>query len=122
MQLHTLLSVKLNKIIHIALLKQIVEQCHLTYMGQSFKAVYLLSFFSFLRLSNLVPHCVGDFSPLKHIARGDLIFKPGKVVVLIKWSKTMQKNNQVKLISVPRLLKSPICPVRALSNALALIP
>ena len=70
----------------------------------------------------MVPHCVGDFSPLKNLARGDVIFKPGKVVVLIKWSKTMQKNNQVKLISVPRLQKSPICPVRALSNALALTP
>ena len=34
----------------------------------------------------------------------------------------MQKNNQVKLISIPRLLKSPICPVRAVSNTLALTP
>ena len=34
----------------------------------------------------------------------------------------MQKNNQIKLISVPRLLKSPICPVHAISNALALSP
>ena len=90
-------------------------------MGKIFKAVYLLIFFHFLRLSNFVPHCVRDFSPLKHLAR-DVMFKPGTVVVLIKWSKTMHKNNQVKLISVPRLLESPICPVRALSNALALTP
>ena len=89
-------------------------------MGPIFKTVYLLNFFSFLRLSNLVPHCVGDFSPLMHLARGDAIFKPGKTVVLIKLSKTMQKNNQIKLISVPRLLKSPICQVGAISNALAL--
>ena len=59
-QLHAPLSVKLNKVIDIALLKQIVQQCDLTYMGQIFKAVYLLSFFSFLRLSNLVPHCARD--------------------------------------------------------------
>ena len=51
-----------------------------------------------------------------------MIFKPGKIVALIKWSKTMQKNNQVKLISIPRLLKSPICPVCVLSNVLALTP
>ena len=121
-QSHTPLSVKLNQVIDIALLKRMVEQCDLTYMGQFFKPEYLLSFYSFLRLSNLVPHCVGDFSPLKHLARVDVIFKPGKVVVLIKWSKTMQKNNQIKLISLPRLLKSPICPVCALSNALALTP
>ena len=121
-QLHPPLSVKPNKVIDINLLTQIVRQCDLTYMGQIFKAVYLLSFFSFLRLSNLVPHCAGAFSPLKQLARGDVIFKPSKIVLLIKWSKTMQKNNQVKLISVPRLLKSPICSVRAVANALALTP
>ena len=121
-QIHAPFAVKLNKIIDIALLKRIVHQCDLTYMGQIFKAIYLLSFFSFLRLSNLVPHCVGAFSPLRHLARGDLIFKPEKVIIMIKWSKTMQKNNQLKLISIPRLPKSPICPVHALSNALALTP
>ena len=121
-QIHAPLSVKLNKIIDIALLKQIVHQCDLTYMGQIFKAIYLLSFFSFLRLSNLVPHCVGAFSPLRHLARGDLIFKPEKVIVMIKWSKTMQKNNQLKLISIPRLAKSPICPVRAQIKCLGLNP
>ena len=42
-QIHAPLSVKLNKIIDIALLKQIVHQCDLTYMGQIFKAIYLLS-------------------------------------------------------------------------------
>ena len=54
-QLPAPLSVKLDKVIDIALLKQIVQQCDLTCMGQIFKAVYLLSFFLFLRLSNLVP-------------------------------------------------------------------
>ena len=91
-------------------------------MGQIFKGLYLLSFFSFLRLSNLVPHSCTGFSPLKHLARGDIIFKPGKILVLVKWSKTMQNNNQVKLISVPRIAGSPLCPVRAISNLLTLTP
>ena len=73
-----LYSVKLNKVIDIVSLKQIVEQCDLTYMGQIFKAVYLL--FLILEAVNLVPHCVGDFSPLKHLARRDSIFNPGKLV------------------------------------------
>ena len=59
-------------------------------------------FFSFLRLSNLVPHVVTQYSPLKHLSRGDVIFRPGKAVILVKWSKTMQNNDQVKLITVPR--------------------
>ena len=120
-QLHAPLQVKL-KIIDVNLLKKIVAQCDLTYMGQIFKGLYLLSFFSFLRLSNLVPHACAGFSPLKHLARGDIIFKPGKILVLVKWSKTMQNNNQIKLIFVPRIAGSLLCPVRAISNLLALTP
>ena len=69
-QRHVPLVVKLNKIIDIPMLSKIVEQCDFTYMGQIFKALYLLSFYSFLRISNLVPHAVSKFSPFKHLARG----------------------------------------------------
>ena len=44
-QLHAPLQVKLNKIIDVKLLKDIISQCDLTYMGQIFKGLYLLSFF-----------------------------------------------------------------------------
>ena len=73
---------------------------------------------SFLRLSNLVPHSCTGFSLLKHLAKGDIIFKPRKVLVLVKWSETMQNNNQVTLISVHRIAGSPLCPVCAISNLL----
>ena len=69
-QRHTPLVIKLNKIIDISMLTQIVEKCDYTYTGQIFKALYLLSFYSFLHISNLVPHAVSKFSPLKHLARG----------------------------------------------------
>ena len=121
-QIHAPLSVKLKKVIDIPLLKSIVDQCDYTYMGQIFKCVYLLSFYSFFYMSNLVPHSIQEFSPLKHLARGDLIFKSNKVVLLLKWSKTMQCNNEIKLIHVPRIPRSSICPVAALSNLLALTP
>ena len=121
-QLHAPLTVKLHKIIDIPLLVKISEECDYMYMGQIYKALYLLSFFSFLRMSNLVPHSVATFSPLKQLARADVIFKPGKMIIIVKWSKTMQNNNQIKLITVPRILNSPICPVRAVSNLLTLTP
>ena len=75
-QRHSPLVIKLNKIIDIPMLLQIVEQFDFTYMSQIFKALYLLSFYSFLRISNLVSHAVSKFSPLKHLARGDIIFSP----------------------------------------------
>ena len=121
-QLHAPLTVKLNKIIDVSLLIKISEECDYMYMGQIYKALYLLSFFSFLRRSNLVSHSIAAFSPLKQLARADVIFKPGKMIIIVKWFKTMQNNNQIKLITIPRILNSPICPVRASSNLLALTP
>ena len=121
-QLSTPMNVRLRKIIDIPLLSKIVEQCNFTYMGQVFKALYLLAFYSFLRMSNLVPHSMASFSPLRQLAQGDVIFKPGKIVVLVKWSKTMQFSKDVKLITVPKIPGSPLCPVTAISDLLLLTP
>ena len=43
-------------------LNSIALQCDSMYMGQIFKAVYLLAFFSFLRISNLVPHSISSLT------------------------------------------------------------
>ena len=52
MVLHKPFKVQLKKVIDIPTLQLIVRLCDTTYMGQVFKAVYTLAFFSFLRLSN----------------------------------------------------------------------
>ena len=121
-QLTAPMNVKFKKIIDIPLLLKIVEQCNFTYMGQVFKPLYLLAFYSFLRMSNLVPHSMAAFSPLKQLAQGDIIFKPGKMVVLVKWSKILQYAKDVKLITVPAITGSPLVPVSAISNLLLLTP
>ena len=84
------LKVQLKKIIDIHTLHLIVKVCDSTYVGKIFKAVYTLAFFSFLRLSNLVPHTVNLYSPLYQLARGDVILAPPVIQLLVKWSKTLQ--------------------------------
>ena len=44
------------------------------------------------------------------------------MIIIVKWSNTMQNNNQIKLLTVPRIPNSTICPARAISNLLALTP
>ena len=88
--------------------------------GRFLKDLYLLSFYSFLRFSNLVPHAVTQFLPLKHLARGDIIFRHYKIVVMVKCTKTMQ--DQVKLLIIPAISRSKLCPVSAISNLLCLTP
>ena len=93
----TPVKIKLNNIVDIPFLTALVKKCDSTYMGQIFKVAYLISFFGFLRLSNLAPHSMAAFSFLKHLAKGDVIFSNSGVILLIKWSKTLQIQNQAKL-------------------------
>ena len=96
MILHKPFKVQLKNIIDINTLQLMVRTCESTYIGQIFKAIYTLAFFSFLRLSNLVPLSGHGFSPVQ-LARGDIIFAQPGMHVLIKWSKTMQTRNTVKI-------------------------
>ena len=121
-QLSAPMNVKLKKVIDVPLLLQIIDQCNYTYMGQVFKPLYLLAFYSFLRMSNLVPHSMAAFSPLRHLAQGDVMYRKDKIVLLIKWSKTMQYAKDAKLITIPKIPGSPLCPVTAISNLLLLTP
>ena len=60
------------------------------------------------------------FQPLKQLAQGGVFFPPG-AQILLKWSKTLQMNNSVRLIKVSYLASAPICPVSALKT-LSLTP
>ena len=120
--MHRPFKFQLKKVIDIPTLQLIVRLCDSTYMGQIFKAVYTLAFFSFLRLSNLVPHSQKLYGPLHQLARGDTIFAPPGLHVLIKWSKTLQSRNVVKFLKIPSLGSNPICPVKAIKNVLSITP
>ena len=114
---HRHIKVNLKRIIDIQTLQLIIRTCDLTYMGQVFKAVYTLAFFSLLLLSNLVLHTI--FSSVSF--RGDVIFASQGIHILIKWSKKIQTRN-VKILKIPFLGCNPIYPVVAVKNLLAITP
>ena len=120
--LHKPFKFQLKRLIDIPTRQLIVRLCDTTYMGQVFKAVYTLAFFSFVRLSNLVPHSQKLYSPLYQLARGDIIFAPPGLHILVKWSKTLQSRNVVKVLKIPSLGSNPICPVNAIKNLLSITP
>ena len=120
--LNKLFTATIKKIIDIPLLKDIINICDTMWMGQVFKSLYLTAFFSFLRISNMVLQTVAAFSPLEQLTRGDVFFAPPGVHLLIKWSKTMQMRDSVRLLKLPLLQGSPLCPVQALKNLLLLSP
>ena len=122
MALHKAFKVKLKKIVDLHTLQLITRSCDFTYMGQIYKALYLVAFFSFLRISNLLPHFTQSFSPIHQLSQRDLIFAPPGLHIIIKWTKTLQIRDKVKILKLPSLGSSPLCPVSALKNVLSLVP
>ena len=56
------------------------------------------------------------------VIMGRRYFRPNKLVIIVKWSKIMQCNNQIKLITIPAIPRSTLCPVGDISNLLCLTP
>ena len=103
----------------VTLLQRIIQQCDSMQFPVIFKPLYLVVFFSFLRLSNVLPHSVASFDHTRQLARGDVIFGDSGAVLLIKWSKTMQNRKDFTTVSLPDLAGSNLCPIMALRTMFA---
>ena len=88
----------------------------------TFQALYAFCFFSFLRLSNLLPHSRSSFDPTRQLCRGDLIFSSDTSTVIIKWSETIQSRRNTTTICIPALGRSPLCPFKAIRLMLDTTP
>ena len=109
-----------RNIINLNTLKSIIAATQKYSNSQVYKAVFLTAFFRFFRLSNIAPHAVGEFDATRHFTGGDVFFTNKEVQLLLKWSKTIQYRDEYKIISLPKLGASTICPYRALSNIMDL--
>ena len=116
------LTLKPNHNISIEMLHNIIHICEMLQAPVVFKALYLFTYFSFLRLSNILPHAAKQFDLTRHLIRGDLIFSPSFCTNIIKWSKTPQDRKSCTTITIPFLASSPLCPVTAVQAMFAAIP
>jgi len=76
-------------------------------------ACFLLSFYMFARKSNMVPPSGAMFDAAKHLARGDVSRTTSGLVVIMKWSKTIQCGERHLLVPLLQVASSPLCPRRA---------
>ena len=116
------LSLKIQSIVTEPMLHSILHACSHFQHTQVFSALYSFLFFSFLRLSNVLPHSTHIFDPSRELCRGDIIFSTLGATVLLKWSKTNQERQQIQTIAIQKLGHSSICPIRALHSMIALCP
>jgi hypothetical protein len=85
-------------------------------------ASYLFAFFLCARKANLVIPSLAKFDHKKHLCRSDISITASGLVVVIKWSKTIQAGERFLLIPLLSIPNSPLCPVRAYHNMLANTP
>ena len=78
------------------------------------RAIFLVAFCAFFRLSNIAPHSARQFSSHRHFLRQDLSFQPPGAHILVKWAKTLQDGNSSHVVQLPTLDNFFLCPVRAL--------
>ena len=123
-------ALKINRPLHLVTsasidehtLQKILLECDKFPHSVVYKSLYSFAFFSFLRLSNILPHSAAAFDCTRHLCRGDVIVTDHGATILIKWSKTLQDRSQVRTIVVPTLGDSPICPVVLLKQMFRLYP
>ena len=108
-----------KNVIDIPTLIQISEQCEITSHPLIFRAAFLLAYFSFLRISNFVPHTISGYDPTRHLAAGDIIFGSPGAHIIVKWEKNMQHRQASRVVQIPTLTNPSICPVSALRALLS---
>ena len=105
-------------IFDIPMLYQISLACDLLSDPCLYRAIFLTSFYGFLRMSNIAPHSAKQFSGDRHFLRQDLIFGPPGAHLVVKWTKTLQDHRAHHVIQLPELSNPLLCPVRALKKLL----
>lgn len=90
-------------------------------IGLVLKTAFLISFFSFIRQSNLAPHSADKFDHTRHTARADVFRHPPGLVILLKWTKTMQ-SGQTSLIPIPAIKGHSHCPLMSYKKMCRVVP
>ena len=84
-----------------------------------YRVAFLLSFYAFLRISNLVPPTQGAFDISRQLTRSDISWCPQGAKVYLKWAKNMQRVDQNHTVVIPTMSNYWLCPVRALTALFA---
>jgi len=83
---------------------------------------FVTAFFLFARKSTMLPPSAALFSVKKHLTRGNFFRSEKGLLVLIRWSKTLQFGERHLLIPLLEIPGSVLCPCRAFDRMVSLLP
>ena len=94
-------------------LTQLVNQVSTIPYGWIYKALFLLAFHGFFRISNLLPISQAAFQSLRNITRGDIAISSPGLLVLLKWTNTLQASRDQHLIPLAATPENVLFPMLA---------
>ena len=88
------------------------------------RAAFLVAFFSFLRVSNLVPYTLSEVhsSTSFFLRRRDITFTASGAYLKVFRTKTIEFKQRILEIPLPVIPNSILCPVTALTSYFKLVP
>ena len=86
------------------------------------QVAFTLTYYGFLRQSNIAPASRTGFDPSRHTTRGDVTLSPPGLVVQLKWSKTHQAPGTPGLVPIPSVPGQRTDPVAAYTSMLRAVP
>ena len=110
------LSFKIRGVLSVSQLRQLMLTLEDSRDKDVFRAIFLMGFFGFYRLSTLVPPARSGFSPSRFMTHGDVVWGPPGAHIITKCSKSMQVSGQSHIVQLPLLADKQICPVNALKR------
>jgi hypothetical protein len=85
-------------------------------------ACFIIAFFSFSRLGNLLPSSQNQFDPKVHLTRQDIFVASDGILIYLKWTKTIQDGSRFLLLPLVAIPEHILCPLQAVKRMLALSP
>ena len=100
----------------ISQLVSLVQLAHKHPLAVLLVPLFLLAFFAFLRISNLLPKSKYHWDNHHTLLRKDISFTPSGLTIVLRWTKSRQSRSQISKLQVPALPSHPLCPVAAVSR------
>ena len=110
------LSFRVKGIFTVDKLRQLIQAMRDIPNASMYKAVMLMGFFGFYRLSSLVPPSKAAYSASRYPTHGDVIWGAPGAHVITKCTKSMQTSGHSQVVQLPVLQDKLICPVSTLKD------
>ena len=89
--------------------------------GVLMHSAILMSFFSFLRISNPVPMSNIKFNPKQNTCHEDVLMEAPGLIVFLHWTNTAQCHECIHVIPIPEIPGHKLCPETTYKAMLSLV-